>query len=302
MPAVILHLVAVERLAPEEGSLPSAMARALREDMEYARFGAALWELPWFGSATAELARLALGAGPRTPPAALTLRSAPAELALALAERVTRGAMVGREAGLAVLCGAFTHLAVSARLRPIQERLLGAPPPWGEEELRAVRGIEWVQSLLWIRSVYGYDLVGTPSLMEHFRVRKRRGYPFSGVGRGLSLLVRSAALEATGWAPTAAELDRWVRGLWLFGRALASPLARGLALPEEVPAASQALFASEGVDLRAAVEAGLQDARNSLFVLHELMRANDFSPEAKRRFLLETPLGREPGEPLPVTT
>ena len=41
---------AVERLAANAGSLPQEFARALGEDLEYARFGAALPELPWFGA------------------------------------------------------------------------------------------------------------------------------------------------------------------------------------------------------------------------------------------------------------
>ncbi|HEY1089072.1 MAG TPA: hypothetical protein VGE37_15310, partial [Archangium sp.] len=49
MSALLTHLTAVERLAAHANTLPTEFARALGEDLEYARFGAALPELPRFG-------------------------------------------------------------------------------------------------------------------------------------------------------------------------------------------------------------------------------------------------------------
>jgi hypothetical protein len=46
MPSLLLHLTAIERLAANPGGLPEDFVRALSEDLAYARFGAALPDLP----------------------------------------------------------------------------------------------------------------------------------------------------------------------------------------------------------------------------------------------------------------
>ena len=52
MSALLTHLTAVERLAAHVNELPVEFAKALSEDLEYARFGAAIAELPRFGGWT----------------------------------------------------------------------------------------------------------------------------------------------------------------------------------------------------------------------------------------------------------
>lgn len=115
MPAIFTHLTAVERLAAHVNTLPAEFTRALGEDLEYARFGAALSELPWFG-------RMSLGLdawlGKGTPPhfASLFSTRAPVAFGLKAAELVSNGALVGVEAGLAFLAGYVTQVAVARAL------------------------------------------------------------------------------------------------------------------------------------------------------------------------------------------
>ena len=49
MPSLLTSLTAVERLSAQITKLPAEFSKALGEDLEYARFGAALPELPWYG-------------------------------------------------------------------------------------------------------------------------------------------------------------------------------------------------------------------------------------------------------------
>ena len=54
MSALLTHLTAVERLAARINDLPPGFAKALSEDLEYARFGAALAALKGLGKVKAE--------------------------------------------------------------------------------------------------------------------------------------------------------------------------------------------------------------------------------------------------------
>src|SRR4051812_19160156 len=112
MPALLLHLTAIERLAIEPGELPLPWARALTEDLPYARFGAALADLSRFQ------AGVGLGLFRLAPPGPFTEKVHEAWLpfGLKLAELVATGALVGREAGRAVVAGYFTHACVDLSL------------------------------------------------------------------------------------------------------------------------------------------------------------------------------------------
>src|SRR4051812_44003799 len=103
MPSFLLHASVVERLAETGANLPPALATALSEDLEYARFGALLPDLPWFEGLKGGLAEFVVD---REAPhfAHVFHERAPVAFGLKLAELVDSGALVGREAGLAVVC------------------------------------------------------------------------------------------------------------------------------------------------------------------------------------------------------
>lgn len=273
MPATIVYLVGVERLALASAGMPPPVARALVEDLEYARFGAALLDLPWYGSVRAELGRVFLGRASVVPPALELLHAAPVQVGLRLAEAVARGALVGTEPGLAFLAGYFLHLALDRALAEPMEALVGRAARFDPEALRVRRGIEWVQSLLWLRETLGYDPLGTPEIARRFRVVKRKRYPVRGIGRGLYLLLRTAYDDVLGQAPTKAEVDAWVRGLWVYGRVLGSSIGRSLRLPENVPRATWTLYRSDARDIAAAIEEGIDLARSAISRVYASMKA-----------------------------
>jgi len=283
LPATIVYLVGVERLALAPGGLPAPVARALVEDLEYARLGAAWFDLPWYGNVAGELARILLGWNVPPEPALELLRAAPVRVGLRLAEAVTRGALVGTEAGLALVAGYFLHLCFDRSLERTMQKLLGdeARDPGG---LPARRGVEWVQALLWLRETLGYDPLGTPEIRRRFQVVKRRGYPARGLGRGIHLLLSTAYLDVVGRAPEKSEVDSWVRGLWLYGRILGSAPGRLLALPETVPEATWACYRGDGVDVAEAIEEGMDQARACISRLYELMQTELALVEAEAMF------------------
>lgn len=301
MPATIVHLVAAERLALAPAGVPGPMARALAGDLEYARLGAALLDLPWYRSTAAELARITIGRASNIPPRLELLHAAPIQVGMRLAEGVARGALVGTEAGLALLTGYFLHLSLDRSLSRPMEALVGKLRPHDRLEMHTRRGIEWVQALLWLRETLGYDPIGTPEIARRFRVVKRKGYPARGLGRGIYLLLRTAYEDVLGEAPSKGEVDAWVRGLWLHGRILGSSFGRTLGLPETISEATWSLYRSDTLDIAGAIEEGIDHARTTLSRLHAWMQGEPAQLGSERSLLDAFTQGAEqaPAQSLP---
>ena len=296
MPALLLNLTAVDRLAAHANTLPPEFARAISEDLEYARFGAALPELPWFGG-------LSLGVqawiGRSAPPhfAHLLRERAPVAFGLKAAELVANGALVGTEAGLAFLTGYFAQLAVSRALEPIAAGLLSSHRLEGESIVACRQRIEWTWSLFYLEELHGGSAVGNAAIRARLQIRKAGGA--RGIGRGMYELMRVSSLEALGEAPSKVQVDGWVRGLYLFSLALSSPLGRFKALPESRQALKE-LYRSPGIDVWGAVEAALARTRVAMTVLGGMIRRGAFSARAKAKFLEGLPEGAPAANPIAI--
>lgn len=283
MSALLLHLTAVERLAAQVNSLPTEFSRALGEDLEYARFGAALPELPRFGAVSRGVeAWFSRGAEPRF--STLLLERAPVHFGLKAAELVANGALVGVDAGLAWLAGYFTQLCVRRAMEPLMLELLRTQRPAGTSPEAARGPIEWTQSLFFMQELHGSTLVGTPAIRSKLQIRKAS--TVKGVGRGFYELIRVSSLEALGEAPSDHDVDGWARGLYLYALALGSPLGR---LRNKL--GPRALYRSQGVDVFATVDRGLDSTRELLQLLGSMIRRNSFTARSRQRFFDACPEG-----------
>jgi hypothetical protein len=272
-----MHLTAVERLAAHVNTLPAEFSKALGEDLEYARFGAALPELPWFGGWSLGLeAWLGRGDAPRFT-RAITER-APVAFGVKASELVSNGALVGSEAGLAFVAGYFTQLCVSRALEPLMQKVLGA-------QRLGRTAVEWSWSLSLMQELHGSPLVGTPAVRSKLQIRK--GSQLKGIGRGLYELMRVSSNEALGEAPSKHQLDVWMRGLALFSLSLGTPVW----LIPGVPTAKRELFRGPGVDVFAAVDHGLDHTREVLALVGSMIRRNSFSSRNRLKLLELLPEG-----------
>jgi hypothetical protein len=290
MPSLLMHLTAIERLAANPGELPAEWVRALAEDLPYARFGAALPDLPLCEGVRGGLAAFL---PEREPPlfAKLYHEQAPVGFGLKMAELVATGALVGTEPGLALLAGYFTHLCMDRRLYPVVDRLVARHRRRGERALKAQREIEWAQTLFYLRELHGVDLLGTARLREKCEVVKSPGFPWRGIGRGIYELVRLSSQERVGQAPTKADVDGWVRGLYVSGLFLSSPVGRTRALPAYAHLSFQELYRNDTLDFAREVEGALDTARGVLRRLHGYMARGTFTPRTRARFLEAFPEG-----------
>ncbi|MBI3185032.1 MAG: hypothetical protein HYZ28_23070 [Myxococcales bacterium] len=284
MPALLLHLTAVERLSAEAEQLPKEISCALTEDIEYARLGAALSDLPEYGG---------LLSGWREPPRFCRLfhARAPVGLGLKMAELVAMGALVGTEAGMAFVSGYFTHLCLDRQLNPLVERLAARQRRPRETLREAHRRIEWLQALFFLRELHGSDLMGTRLLRSKLQISKRRGFPTQGIGRGLYELVRLSSREALREAPTKEEMDSWVRGLYLHGLFLSSPLGRLRGLPSHSGLSERELYRGPEVDFPAELKGALEVCKQVLGRLASFIRRGSFTRRTRERFLAELPEG-----------
>jgi hypothetical protein len=289
MPALLLHLAAVERLTADSRSLPPAIARALDEDLEYARLGAVLLDLPRFDGLSGALREPLRPAAAPTRYAQLFHLRAPVAFGLKVAELVSLGALVGAEAGLAFVSGYFCHLALDRALQPLEDRLAVAHRLPGESPWQARSRVQWTQALLYLRELHGEDLVGSPALAHRFQVSKRGGIPFGGMGGGLYEIVRLASRDVLGEAPDKREVDGWVRGLYLYGRVLSSPLGRSRALPAWSNLSALELYRSSELDVAKEIDAALGEARRVLGRVSEYMARRSFTRRARARFLEDVP-------------
>ncbi|MEW6432448.1 MAG: hypothetical protein AB1730_13155 [Myxococcota bacterium] len=287
MPALFTYVTAVERLAAHVNTLPAEFTKALGEDLEYARFGASLPELPWFGGVSMGLDAW-LGRG--TPPhwSRLLATKAPVAFGLKAAELVSNGALVGVEAGLAFLAGYVTQLAVSRALEPLVQSLVVTHQRHGETPATARNRIEWTQSLFFMQDLHGSPLVGTPAVRGKLQLRK--GSTFKGIGRGFYELVRVSSQDAFGEAPSKLEVDGWMRGVSLFSMAIGSPLGKLKALPGQHLSAKE-LYRGPGVDVFQAVDQGLEHAREVLVALGSMIRRNSFTSRSRSKLLELCPEG-----------
>ena len=284
MSALLTHLTAVERLAARINDLPPGFAKALSEDLEYARFGAALPELPRFGGFGRGLETwFSRGKDPHFT--SLMTTKAPVHFGLKAAELVSNGALVGVNAGLAFLAGYFTRLCVAKSLDPLVEKLLLTRRKQGELVAMARARIEWSQSLFFMSDLHGSPLVGTPAVRAKLQLRKASS-TVKGIGRGLYELLRVSSLEALGEAPTNAEVDGWMRGIYAFSMVLGSPLGK-----LKVDLRDKFLYRADGVDVFAAVDAGLATTREVLAVLASLIRRNSWTARSRARVLSLLPEG-----------
>lgn len=288
MPALLLHLGAVEALASAPDLLVPPVARALSEDLEYARLGTALLDLPRYEGVRGGLQLLWPPRAP-TPFASLFHTRAPVAMGLKFAELVANGSLVGREPGLAFASGYFTHLAVDKVLGPPASRLAQRHRLPRESLEEARRRVEWTQALFWMERQHGRPMVGDPAVRQRFQLGKRR-LPTAGVGRGLYELIRLGAEEALQAAPEKRQVDRWVRGAFLHGLVLSTPLAAS-SKNLLTKLTRRELFQGEDVDVPALMDEALASARKVLERLHGFISRGLFSRRARDRFMADFPEG-----------
>ena len=287
MPSLLLHLSVLEGLPLRPEMLPR-VATAMREDLPYARFGAAF---PALGPG---LLRTGWGGG-ATHGQGFSARlhaSTPVALGLKMAELVAMGALVGAEPGLALVTGYFCHLCLDRALSGVEAALAGVHRRPKESEDAARRRIAWQQALFFLRERDGDERVGRPAVRATFQLTK--GGAYRGVGGGIFEVVRLASREVLGETLHRAQVDAWLREVALAGWLLSGPLGRLRRLPAASSLSARELYRGPEVDVAARVEEALAQVCRVMDRLAGLMERQRFTLRARERFVAEFPEGSPP--------
>lgn len=103
--------------------------------------------------------------------------------------------------------------------------------------------------------------------------------------------MRLASQETLQQAPTKEQVDGWVRGLYLAGLYLSSPVGRMRALPAWSQLSFQELYRNDTFDFAVEVEKAVEQTRGALRHLVAYMAKGIFTPRARARFLAKFPEG-----------
>lgn len=290
MPDLLVYLASVERLAANSEALPPGIVRALEEDVEYARFGAALLSLPelWVPERLAHFGPLK---------AKVFQARGRVAMGLKMAELVGTGGLVGREPGLAFVAGYFTHLCLERGLAPLERTLAERFREAGQSQRQVIEKHARAQAYFFLRELYGSPLLGTPRIRPKLQILKRHGPPMRGVGRGLYELVRLSAQEGMGLRLAKSNLDRWAARLYLYGLFLS--VSPGHWQPSEGTGAAgfKELYRGPALDYWEEIEKCLTRSRQVLTKLFSLIERGRFTARSTARFLEEfpeAPAGTEP--------
>jgi len=292
MPHVLVHAAAIDDLAADPKRLPGPIGEALTTHRPYARFGAVLADLPWYALPWRVLLDVATRRPPSPPPFATLLHNgSPVALGLRIAELAQGASLVGQRAGLALVGGYFSHLALDRTFGPPMAELARSLQVPGEPLQATARRIEHVQALLYLQRREGREIAGWSGIAERLQILQRKGFPFRGVGRGLHLLVATACRDVLGLGPSKSELDRWVRGLSLYARALGSPLGRRLVVREDPASLRTRVYEGEGFDFLGLYAASLERARHHVTRACAYLADADFGRSARAHVLEDIPEG-----------
>lgn len=284
MPSVLLHLAAVEQLARTPSTLPEEFARALSEDIEYARLGAVLADLPRFEGLRGGLE--VFRPSSEVPYFSRLLHErGQVAIGLQLSELVAAGALVGREPGLALVAGYFAHLALDEALQPLLEALARRSHLPGESAEAAQARIEWLQGIFYLRDAFGDEALRGKALRDRFQVTKSGGFPTRGVGRGIYELLRLCCEEILHEAPTKAQLDGWARGLYLFSWMLSTPVAHARMVLPYRALSRRELYSGADVQVPELVAGALARTAEALSQVSAYMHRGSFTQRARARLL-----------------
>ena len=104
-------------------------------------------------------------------------------------------------------------------------------------------------------------------------------------------MLRLASQETLGEAPAKSKVDGWVRGLYVYGWLLSSPLGRGQGIPPYNNLSYRELYQGPEVDVPKAVDEALALTSEVCERLATFIERGVYTPRTRGRFLEAFPEG-----------
>jgi Zinc dependent phospholipase C len=228
MPAEGIHLTALREAMASPTLAASVRRRLVRRD-DAARLGALVPDLPYFHRYVGEVIRYVARLPAQTSPWGAVIHDGGAVTLLGSLLGIARRERDDELAAIAL--GLASHCAMDRALHPLINALARAHPV-GPSHDASHREVEKFQSVCFHEQYLGRDTMGTAGISRYLTIQLANG-----LDARTNRLLREAWSVALGTAPTARELDGFVRGYRAHARLLGTPLGKRVAPPAAKDAA-----------------------------------------------------------------
>jgi hypothetical protein len=287
VPAPQLHLTFGD-LVHTDVRVPVAMSRACANEPVYARLGAIVHDLPYYGNMAVETVRYWLETPPLDEPWAYRMHSVePGRFAAAFVRAAATTSGLTRDEGLALVGGFMSHCALDLGLHPLVNFCARRDHArFGGNEGFHHRITEKFHALFFHLDRFGTDPIGSRDFARRTRVLKQGSLIRARVEAPIVSLIDSAYRVAYGDAPSPARWASWARSFAHFGVLVSTPMAaRNSARVRQDLSLRARYFDGERVsfyDHYAEAERRLAQLTNLAF---DYFDARDFSTAAERAFV-----------------
>lgn len=226
MPAPQLHLSFGMQVAHVDG-VPTAMRNAVARESGYARLGAIVHDLSYYGNMLAETARYFLRAAPLDAPWGYRMHSVqPARFVASFIAAAGTVQGLTPDERLALTGGILSHCALDLALHPLVNYIARRDTDelGGHEAVRH-RFAEKYHALFFHAERLGGDPIGTPTIRAWTEVTKEGTRRHARVEAPIAALIDRAYRVAYGGAPPTSTWARWVRNFRQFGKLASGPIA-----------------------------------------------------------------------------
>tara|TARA_B100000315_G_C14464645_1_gene535374 strand:+ start:43 stop:942 length:900 start_codon:yes stop_codon:yes gene_type:complete len=283
MPTSLVHITFIEELGRDQKIEPS-LSSSIVQRPELAGLGAVLPDLQYYEYFYRLSLRYLLGFSlPFAPWGYLFHSRAPAALGRALIEVLRKEPVKEQpDAKLALIAGYFSHLALDRTLHPLVQSLVDAEGR-NDDHAKAIHGTcERYQSLFFHREIYGVDITGSPICCQKVRLLPPGRRKLDGP---IYFFLQKACLETFARFPRKKQFDNWIRGLYLYGWFLSSPLGRYEGLRGDISALRSKYFENEKFSFSEHYRRGKELAVRYLNSAYSYWQQEEFPEEIRKRFL-----------------
>jgi hypothetical protein len=226
MPAPQLHLSFALSI-PSNAGVPRAIRRAVAAEPVYARLGAIVHDLPYYGNMLLEAVRYGLESQPLDAPWSYRMHSVePARFIASFVRACAVTPGFTPDERLALVGGIASHCALDLTLHPLVNYCARRDlKQLGGHEAFHHRLAEKYHALFFHLERLGWDPIGSTEMRRWTRVVKHGSLLHARVEAPLISLIQSAYRGAYGGTPSAATWSGWVRSFAHFGLMVSGPLA-----------------------------------------------------------------------------
>ena len=300
MPAPQLHLSFALSI-PSHAAVPRAMRRAASNEETYARLGAIVHDLPYYGNMVLEAIRYGLEAQPLDAPWAYRMHCVePARFVASFVRAAATTPGFSTDERLALAGGLASHCALDLTLHPLVNHCARRDTArFGGHEAFHHRLAEKYHALFVHLERLGFDPIGSPEIRRWTRVVKDGSLWQARVEAPLVALIRDAYRGAYGDAPDGATWAGWVRSFAHFGLMVGTPMAaRNSARVRKDPAWRERFYENEQFRFGEFYACSERRLAALTTLCHDYFAAGDFSRAAEERFIAQSGID-DLAEPVP---